>query len=65
MGETNNEKTGFAQGLKAEFQKVIWPDKKTLGKQAVAVTAISIVLGAIIALLDTVVQYAINLLTTL
>lgn len=63
MGESNNEKTGFVSGLKAEFQKIIWPDKITLGKQAVAVTAISIVLGLIIALLDTVVQYAINLLT--
>lgn len=63
MGESNNEKTGFVSGLKAEFQKIIWPDKKTLMKQSVAVTAVSIVLGLIIALLDTVIQYAINLLT--
>ena len=63
MAENNNEKTGFVQGLKAEFQKIIWPDKTTLGKQAVAVTIVSIVLGAVIALLDTVMQYAINLIT--
>lgn len=63
MAENNNEKTGFVQGLKAEFQKIIWPDKTTLGKQAVAVTIVSVVLGAVIALLDTVMQYAINLIT--
>ena len=63
MGESSNEKVGFFKGLKAEFQKIIWPDKSTLGKQAVAVTAISIVLGVIIALLDTVMQYAVNLIT--
>ena len=54
MADNNNEKVGFAQGLKSEFQKIIWPDKQTLGKQAVAVTIVSIVLGAIIALLDTI-----------
>ena len=63
MAENNKEKTGFVQGLKAEFQKIIWPDKATLGKQAVAVTIVSIVLGTVIALLDTVMQYAINLIT--
>ena len=67
MGETTGTKEApkksFFKGLKAEFQKIIWPDKTTLGKQAVAVTAISIVLGVIIALLDTVMQYAINLIT--
>lgn len=63
MAEKNTEKTNFVQGLKAEFQKIIWPDKTTLGKQAVAVTIVSIVLGAVIAVLDTVMQYAINLIT--
>ena len=60
MGESNTEKKNFAEGLKIEFNKIIWPNKSTLGKQAVAVTIISIVLGAIIAVLDTVIQYAIN-----
>lgn len=63
MAEKDKEKIGFVQGLKAEFQKIIWPDKTTLGKQAVAVTIVSIVLGAVIAVLDTVMQYAINLIT--
>lgn len=63
MGESSKEKTSFISGLKSEFKKVIWPDKTTLAKQSVAVTAVSIVLGLIIALLDTVIQYAINFIT--
>ena len=56
------EKVGFAAGLKAEFSKIIWPNKETLAKQAVVVTLISVVLGGIIAILDLVMQYAINLI---
>ena len=56
------EKTGFVRGLKSEFSKIIWPGKETLAKQAVAVTVISIVIGAVIAVLDMVMQYAINLI---
>ncbi|MBO5241892.1 MAG: preprotein translocase subunit SecE [Lachnospiraceae bacterium] len=63
MGESSTEKKGFTEGLKAEFKKIIWPNKTTLGKQAVAVTIISVILGLIIALLDTVIQYAINFIT--
>nr|MBQ8252180.1 preprotein translocase subunit SecE [Lachnospiraceae bacterium] len=63
MGESSTEKKGFVEGLKAEFKKIIWPNKATLGKQAVAVTIISVILGLIIALLDTVIQYAINFIT--
>ncbi len=63
MGESNTEKKGFAESLKAEFGKIVWPNKATLGKQSVAVTIISVILGLIIALLDTVIQYAINFIT--
>ena len=63
MGESSTEKKGFVEGLKAEFKKIIWPNKTTLGKQAVAVTIISVILGLIIALLDTVIQYVINFIT--
>ncbi|HJA93246.1 MAG TPA: preprotein translocase subunit SecE [Candidatus Eisenbergiella merdipullorum] len=55
-------KPKFFQGVKAEFKKITWPDKELLLKQSVAVVAISIVLGAIIAVLDLVLQYAIDLL---
>ena len=63
---SNEEKTPkvkFFDGVKAEFKKIIWPDKDTLLKQSVAVVAVSIVLGAIIALIDMLAQYGVNFLT--
>lgn len=58
-------KKNFFDGVKAEFKKIAWPDKDALLKQSVAVVSISIVLGLIIAVLDTVLQYGINFLTSL
>lgn len=55
--------TKFFDGVKAEFKKIIWPDRDTLLKQSVVVVAITIVLGVIIALVDLVVQYGVNFLT--
>ena len=56
------KKTSWLKGLKAEFKKIIWPYKKTLAKQTVAVTACSIVLGAIIAVVDVIVKYGVDFL---
>ncbi len=50
------------KGLKAEFKKIIWPDKKSLGKQTLAVIVITAVLSVIIALLDAVVKFGINVI---
>lgn len=57
--EQTNKKSWF-KGLKAEYKKIIWPDKKTLAKQTVAVTVCSIALGAIIAIVDVLIQYGID-----
>ena len=69
MGDAANEtapKTpvvkSWFKGLKAEFKKIIWPDKKSLGKQTVAVIVITAVLSVIIALLDAVVKFGINVI---
>ena len=59
MSEKTQKKSWF-KGLKAEFKKIIWPDKKTLAKQTVAVTVCSILLGAIIAIIDALLQYGID-----
>ena len=53
----------FFKGVKAEFKKISWPDKNKLFKQSVAVVCISVVLGMIITLFDTIIQYCINFLT--
>ena len=56
------KKTSWFKGLKAEFKKIIWPDKKTLAKQTVAVTVCSVILEAVIAVVDVVVKYGIDFL---
>ncbi|NLC18247.1 MAG: preprotein translocase subunit SecE [Clostridiales bacterium] len=58
MGETANNTTEKAprrswfKGIKAEFQKIIWPDKDSLIKQTIAVISVTIALGLIIMVLD-------------
>ena len=56
------KKTSWFKGLKAEFKKIIWPDKKTLAKQTVAVIVCSLALGAIISVVDTLLQNGIDLI---
>ena len=58
-------KPSFFKGVKAEFKKISWPDKDSLLKQSIAVVCISIVLGAIIAVLDFVMQYGVDIITSL
>lgn len=56
------QKKSWFKGLQAEFKKVIWPDKNTLAKQTTAVVAVSVFLGALITVLDTIMKYGIDLL---
>ena len=58
-------KPGFFKGVKSEFKKITWPDKNSTFKQSVAVVSISIVVGIIIAILDYMIQYGVNFITTL
>ena len=47
----------YFKNLKAEFRKIIWPDKKRALKQTGAVVGVSVVLGVIIAILDAVYRF--------
>ena len=62
MSEKKTQKKSWFKGLKAEFKKIIWPDKKTLSKQTAAVVTVSVALGAIITIIDFIVQNGIDLL---
>ncbi|MFA9377128.1 MAG: preprotein translocase subunit SecE [Lachnotalea sp.] len=66
MGENANAdkapKKDWYKGLKAEFYKIIWPDKKSLVRQSTAVIVISIILGLIISLLDAIIKYGVDFL---
>ena len=50
------KKSGFFRSLKAEFKKIVWPDKETTVKETTAVVVVTVILGAIIALLDFVIK---------
>ena len=52
------QKKNWFAGLKSEFQKIVWLDKKSLGNQTV-------ILGAIIAVLDLGIQYGVDFLVNL
>ena len=69
MGNTENvenaPKTSWFTGLKAEFRKIVWPDQKSVVRQTIAVIAVSVVTGLIIALLDWLIQYGVNFLVGL
>ncbi len=70
MGSSTNDKEtkkkpSFFKGLKKEFKKVTWPSKEDTAKQTVAVVVVSVILGLIIAFLDTIIQYGVDFITTL
>ena len=59
------KKESFWKGVKTEFKKIAWHDRKETVKQSVAVLCVSVVLGLIITFLDTLIQYGINFLTSI
>ena len=50
------------KGLNREFKKIVWPDQMTVAKETAAVVSVSVVLGAIIAVVDFFAQYGVDLL---
>ena len=64
MAENNNAVTekskGWFKGLKAEFKKIVWESRESVTKQTIAVVLISLVLGVIITLIDTALQFGID-----
>ena len=69
MGSKDEEKSALKrswfQELKAEFHKIIWPDKNSLVKESIAVIIIAIIIGCIVALVDTGLKEGINALLSL
>lgn len=63
--EDKKKKTPFFKGVKSEFKKITWPKREVLLKQSIVVVVISAVMGAVIALLDYVIQYGVDFLTSL
>ena len=62
MSDQKTQKKSWFKGMKAEFKKVIWPDKVTLAKQTTAVVSVTVAVGVINAIVDFLVQYGVDLL---
>ena len=55
-------KKSWFKGMAAEFKKIIWPDKETVAKESVAVVIVSVILGALIVLIDFLIQSGLQLI---
>ena len=55
-------KPGFFKNLKSEFKKCTWPKKEELVKQSALVIVVSVVLGVVIAGIDWVIGYGLQML---
>lgn len=53
-------KESWFKGLLREFKKIIWPSKATLVKESVAVVIITVILGAIIEVVDWIVKFGLD-----
>lgn len=63
MGQTEKTpKVSWFSGMKQEFRKISWTDRKSVFKQTVAVVSVSVVVGLIIALMDWIIQYGVDFL---
>ena len=58
----SSSKPSFWKGVKTEFRKIIWPSRETLIRQSSAVVVVSLIVGAIIAIIDRALLYGINFL---
>lgn len=55
----------FFRGVKVEWGKIIWPAKSTLAKQTGAVVVVSVILSAVIAILDYLMKTGLDKLLTI
>lgn len=66
--KTKTKKKSFSEwwdGIKTEFGKIVWADRKTVGRQTTAVVIISVILGLLIVFFDMVIQYGVDKLVKL
>ena len=52
MAEVKKQEKSWSKGLKTEFDKIVWTDRKTLLRQTIAVVVISVVVCVLITLVD-------------
>lgn len=47
-------------GLKAEFSRIIWPDKNTIVKQTAVVVVVTVIVGLLISIMDKLIQLGLS-----
>ena len=62
MAENAKKTTSFWKSLKAEFKKIVWPDRRDVAKQTLLIIVVTIILGVIIKFLDTGIQALLGLI---
>ena len=67
MGDSAEKKAkpSFFKEVENEFKKIIWPDRNSTIRQSIAVVAISVVVGVLIAIIDYVAKYGVNFITSI
>ena len=61
--KTKTKKKSFSEWwdeIKTEFGKIVWADRKTVGRQTTAVVIISVILGLLIVFFDMIIQYGVD-----
>ena len=53
-------KPSFFKGLKKEYKKIVFADRRTVTKQTIAVVIASVCLGALIAVLDLAIKFGLG-----
>jgi len=56
------KKNSWFAGMKAEFKKVIWPDRQTVIKSTTAVVLVSVFISILVKISDLLIQAALDLL---
>jgi len=56
MESTQKTKKSWFKGLKAEFKKVVWPDRPSIIKRTAVVIVVAVLLGVLITMVDGVIQ---------
>ena len=54
--KTQKTKKSWFKGLKAEFKKVVWPDRPSIAKRTLVVIVVASILGVIITIVDWFIQ---------
>ena len=65
--QENNESKWqkWKNGVRAEFNKIIWPTRDDIQKETTAVVVVGVILGVLIAMIDFIVQHGVDILVNI